>query len=111
MPQHPEDGGIRQFILRQVLHNVRCGACGARYGGGDVTIVENHDGVWMLSAVCPDCDSQAMVMVVVHERSSGRMALPSLSREDVLNFHAAIAGFGGDLRELVGPVTPAGGLS
>lgn len=102
VPQHPEDGGIQHFILRQVLHNVRCGACGARYGDGDVTIVDNHDGIWMLSAVCPGCDSQAMVMVVFQEGSREGVELPSLSRDDVLNFHIALASFSGDLRELLG---------
>ncbi|NPV06637.1 MAG: hypothetical protein HPY83_01585 [Anaerolineae bacterium] len=96
----PEEGSIRRFILRQVMQNIRCGACGARYRHEDVAIVENNDNVWMLMAVCPGCDTQAMVMVVVQESVQEPHALPCLSEDDVLDFHSLLLDFTGDMRSL-----------
>jgi hypothetical protein len=96
-----DDGGIRQFILRQVLHNIRCGACGARYGDGDVSVVEGDNGIWVLTAVCPGCDTHATILVVVQERSVEFEALASLSSDDVIDFHSFMAAHRGDLRDLL----------
>lgn len=96
----PEEGGIRRFILRQVMQNIRCGACGARYRHEDVAIIENNDRVWMLMAVCPGCDTQAMVMVVLQEYLLEPESLPCLDEDDVLDFHSLMLDFRGDIRSL-----------
>ncbi|MHB0875305.1 MAG: hypothetical protein ACYC5O_04565 [Anaerolineae bacterium] len=100
-PQPPDDGGIRDFVVRQVLHNVRCGACGCRYGDGDVTIVDHQEAIWVLMAICPGCDSRATVLVVVQERPA--VDDTALTMDDVLDFHASVADYLGDLRSLLGP--------
>jgi hypothetical protein len=101
-PQSSDDGGIRDFVVRQVLHNVRCGACGSRYGDGDVTIVDHHEAIWVLMAVCPGCDSRATVLVVVQERIAEEDPGPALTIDDVLDFHSSVSGYLGDLRDLLG---------
>jgi len=101
MPQSPEEGGVRQFILRQVLHSIRCAACGARYSGPDISVVEQLENVWILGAVCPNCDSQAIVMVVVQRQPVPEDRLPAISSDDVLDFHNSLGDFGGDLRQLL----------
>lgn len=102
-PQPPDEGSIRDFILRQVLHSVRCGACGSRYGDGDVTVVDHHEAIWVLMAVCPGCDSRATILVVVQERAVEDEETPALTEDDVLDFHVSVADYMGDLRGLVGP--------
>ncbi|MGI6209540.1 MAG: hypothetical protein ACOYEW_15160 [Anaerolineae bacterium] len=96
----PEEGSARRFILRQVMQNIRCGACGARYRQEDVAIVESNESVWMLMAVCPGCDTQAMVMVVVQDALQEPESLPCLSEDDVLDFHCLMGDFSGDVRAL-----------
>ncbi len=99
--QEPGEGEVRRFVLRQVMQNIRCGACGARYRAEDVAVVENTDSVWMLMAVCPGCDTQAMIMVVMQERPEfeGR---PSLDEDDVLDLHSLLEGCRGDVWSLIG---------
>lgn len=97
----PEDGGARRFIVRQVVQTIRCGACGARYRDEDLTIVENREGVWMLMAVCPGCDTQAMVMVVVKESLQEEDAEPAIDSDDVLDFHCLLTEHDGDVRALL----------
>lgn len=102
LPQHPDDGGIGHFILRQVLHNIRCGACGARYGSADVSVVESREGIWTLVAICPGCETQATILVVVQERNAEEGDVALLSADDVLDFHVSVGGFRGDLRQMLG---------
>ena len=102
MPSDPQDdSSIRQFILRQVLHNIRCGACGARYGDGNVTVVEGENGIWVLTAVCPGCDTHATILVVVQEKSVEIETLGCISLDDVIDFHVGLAAYRGDLRDLL----------
>jgi len=103
LPQGSEEGGIRRFILRRVLRNVRCGACGAHYGAEDVAIVESESNIWVLMAVCPGCDTQAMIVVVVQNESARQEeALEVLAKDDVLDFHDFIKQFNGDFRDMLG---------
>ena len=103
MPLHgSEEGAAKRFILHQVLSNVRCGACGARYRDEDIAIVETEGSVWMLMAVCPRCDTQAMIMVVVQSGAPAEEPLLPLAEDDVLDFHVLMRRFEGDLRGMVG---------
>jgi len=97
----PEDGGNRRFILRQVVQTIRCGSCGALYRAEDLTILESTDNVWMLMAVCPGCETQVMVMVVVKEDLVEAEADP-LDSDDVLDFHTILLSHEGDVRTLLG---------
>lgn len=96
----PDEGGARRSILRQVVQTIRCGACGARYRAEDVTVIESTDTVWMLMAVCPGCDTQAMVMVVVKDALGEPDPEPALDTDDVLDFHTIVVRHKGDVRTL-----------
>lgn len=97
----PEEGGARRSIVRQVVQTIRCGACGARYRDENLTVVENSEGVWMLMAVCPGCDTQAMVMVVFRDSLHEEDAEPAIDSDDVLDFHRLMAEHEGDVRSLL----------
>jgi len=96
-----EEGGVRRFIVRQVAQTVRCGACGARYRDEDLSILENSDNVWMLMAVCPGCDTQALIMVVVRDALPEPEPQPALNVDDVLDFHSLLVEHHGDVRTLL----------
>jgi len=102
VPLLPEESELARFILDQVLVNVRCAACGAAYSPKDVSVVEHRGDVWLLVALCSECQAQALVMVVVQDKRSVVVDAPPLTKEDVLNFHRLISAFDGDLRELFG---------
>jgi hypothetical protein len=101
MSQQADEGSIRQFIVRQVLDSIHCSACGAHYGETDLCVVEQHENVWVLGAACPNCDSQAVVMVVVQRQARDYDGFAALAKDDVLNFHSALDGFAGDVRRLL----------
>mgnify|MGYP001122714581 CR=1 FL=1 len=110
LPLRPEEGEIRRFILRKVLRNVRCSACGARYAAEDIAIIENRGGVWVLMAVCSGCGTQSLIMVVVQEKQPEEESLPALTEDDVLTFHSFISKFDSDFREMFGSGETPGGL-
>jgi hypothetical protein len=99
LPESHEGGGIGRSVVRRVLKSIRCGACGASYSQEDLAIVERHDGVWLLTAVCSSCDFQATVMVVVqYAEDEMDRRQPALCWDDVLDFHTWIQHYGGDFR-------------
>jgi hypothetical protein len=100
-PQRREEGSVKRYILRQVLQNARCGACGSRYSSGDLAFLENNDNVWILMAVCPACDTQAMIMVVVEQQPAEEKQQPPLTADDVLDLHEMLRNHTGDIRSLL----------
>ena len=101
MSHQADEGSIRQFIVRQVLDSIRCCACGAHYGETDLSVVEQRENVWVLSAACPNCDCQAVVMVVVQRQAAEDDAFAALAKDDVLDFHRGLESHSGDLRSLL----------
>lgn len=97
-----EDSSPRRFILRQVLSSISCSACGARYSDDDVTVIESDEGVWMLMALCPGCETQSMIVVVLQTLEEEREVLPDLDEDDVLDLCTLLKDFEGDIKQLLG---------
>ncbi len=99
LPESQEGGSTERSVLRRVLKSIRCGACGASYRPEDLAIIENHDGIWLLTAVCSNCDYQATIMVVLQDgEDEPERRQRRLGWDDVLDFHTWIQQYDGDFR-------------
>jgi hypothetical protein len=103
--------------LTSELAAFTCAACGQPYGESHVRLIARREELFFVDLSCPHCGSQAVAIVTIQlesepEATGGRPvagdaspdevpAMPPVSVDDVLDAHALLTGFHGDVRELM----------
>lgn len=104
---------MRQAFIRHLITNVQCVSCGERYARNDIYILGHHEDVWVSAVVCSRCGTQGLVFATVrgderfdttsraaaHELAAFKK-MPGLTIDDVLDVHAFLKDFTGDVHAL-----------
>jgi hypothetical protein len=121
----PEGDSLELLLIKQLLGQVDCANCGALYHPDDARLVEGHRGIWILVVHCRSCEVRGIVLVTVGDlddfeedeeefddeleawlepdevETAVPAEWPALTANDVLDWHAFLQGFPGDLRDLL----------
>jgi len=107
-----EDRAMRQAFIRHLIANIQCAGCGERYARNDIYVLGHHEDVWVSAVVCSRCGTQGLVFATVRDdeqfdvtRSAARelaafKQMPELTIDDVLDVHAFLKDFHGDVSTL-----------
>jgi hypothetical protein len=101
--------------LRTQLTSFGCAACGQAYETGRIRVLAERDGLFFVDLACSHCGTQAVAIVTVQldenevpQADAGELAsldqrLQSapVSADDVLQVHAVLDGFEGDIDHLL----------
>jgi hypothetical protein len=101
--------------LRTQLTSFGCAACGQAYETGRIRVLAERDGLFFVDLACSHCGTQAVAIVTIQldenevpQADAGELAsldqgprsLP-VSADDVLQIHAFLDGFEGDIDQLL----------
>jgi len=100
------------------MSSFRCPACGQAYGSTHVRLLAEREGLYFVDLECRACDSRTVAIVtvevddaeaVIAEIGPGAPASaekpahqrPPVDADDVLDMHQFLAGFEGDVTQLL----------
>lgn len=108
-----EERAMRQAFMRHLVAHLQCVGCGERYTRNDIYVLGHHEDVWVSAVVCNRCGTQGLVFATLREDNefefttraeAEEMAhlqqLGPVSMDDVLDVHAFLKGFRGDVDAL-----------
>lgn len=58
---------MREAFLKKLFAKVSCGVCGQKYDVSNIKILDQDEGLWVLSVYCNSCGTQGLVAAVVQE--------------------------------------------
>ncbi len=109
-----EERGMRQAFIHHLVANIQCANCGERYARNDIYVLGHHEDVWVSAVVCSRCGTQGLVFATLRgggefelsskadaEEAEALAAFPALSVDDVLDMHAYLRDFHGDVYALL----------
>lgn len=113
-----EESALRALITEYLAAHTQCSACGNGYRPEDVRIQSHRGHVWLAAATCSRCGLQALIMAAIKVRnveSEAEESVPGLdvgelgrfqqmepiTGDEVLDFHAFMASFRGDVHQLL----------
>jgi hypothetical protein len=100
---------MRDAFLKRLFAKVNCGVCGQKYDVSNIKVLDQEDGLWVLSVYCGSCGTQGLIAAVVHEGNitdiitdltdaerehSG--SKEAVGMDDVLEIRNFLKGFDGD---------------
>jgi len=105
--------------LTSELATCACAACGQPYGESQVRLIAQREELFFVDLACPHCGSQAVAIVSIQleddvaQMEGHRLVVgpadgadeqppaPAISVDDVLDVHALLADFDGDIERLM----------
>jgi hypothetical protein len=102
--------------LRTQLTSFGCAACGQAYEAGRIRVLAERDGLFFVDLACTHCGTQAVAIVTIQldedqlPQADARELTPlddtasqrePVSADDVLEIHALLDGFQGDVARLL----------
>ncbi len=105
--------------LTSELASFACAACGEAYGQGHIRLIAQREELYFVDLSCDHCGSQAVAIVTIQvdgetvSLETGELvraddpaadaapAGPPVSADDVLDAHALLDDFEGDVHELI----------
>ena len=106
--------------LTSELASFGCAACGQPYGEAHIRLIAQREELYFVDLSCPHCGSQAVAIVTIQvegERTTleggelvraeapaevgAAVVGPAISSDDVLDAHALLDGFEGDVHQLM----------
>lgn len=112
-PLSPEDSE-RQSLVLKLLTRLRCVACGRPYTPHDCTLIDRRPDAWVLGVQCHRCKTAGYVMFVLDLAEQAKTLTeltpdeqeeaarrPAISGDDVLDVHALLDNFEGDVDVLL----------
>ena len=104
---------MRESFLKRLFAKVNCGICGQKYDASNIKILDQEDGLWVISVYCSSCGTQGLIAAVVQEGNitdiitdltEGEHHLfdnkEAIGVEDVLDMHSFLKDFDGDFTNL-----------
>ncbi len=58
---------MRDAFLKRLFAKVNCGICGQKYDTANIKVLDQEDGLWVLSVYCGSCGTQGLIAAVVQE--------------------------------------------
>ena len=49
---------MREAFLKRLFAKVNCGVCGQKYDVSNIKVLDQEDGLWVLSVYCSSCGTQ-----------------------------------------------------
>lgn len=108
-----KERALRQAFIRHLVVNIECANCGQGYARNDIYVLGHHEGVWVSAVVCSRCGTQGLVFATLQDEgqfdvisdltpdeAEAFSSLPALSVDDVLDVHAFLREFDGDVEAL-----------
>ena len=99
--------------MQRLVATLECGSCGHRYPPDNVTVLEEEDGLWLLSAVCSACHIGSVVAVVIRDDGPATDLTPAerarfrnlepVNGNDLLEARDFLERFRGDISGLFPP--------
>jgi hypothetical protein len=103
--------------LTSELASFGCAACGQAYGQGHIRLIAQREELYFVDLSCDHCGSQAVAIVTVQVEADGatldggelvrvgqpegRPEGPPITADDVIDAHDLLAGFEGDVHQLM----------
>lgn len=107
------DEGDRRRLVLKLVSQLRCVECGRVYDPQDFALVHRWKDVWVLSTRCRHCDEPCHVVVFMSLEAEPEMVTDltqeeleaadqrsPITSDDVLDVHALLREFDGDLGDL-----------
>jgi len=104
---------MREAFLKRLFSKVSCGICGQKYDVSNIKILDQEEGLWVLSVYCSSCGTQGLIAAVVHEGKitdvitdlteaeyERFIGSEAVGVDDVLEMHNFLKGFDGDFASL-----------
>jgi len=104
---------MREAFLKRLFSKVKCGICGQKYDVSNIKILDQEDGLWVLSVYCSSCGTQGLIAAVVQEGNITDVITDLTEAEyerfdgsevvgvdDVLEMHSFLKEFDGDFTSL-----------
>lgn len=104
---------MREAFLKRLFSKVNCGVCGQKYDVSNIKILDQEDGLWVLSVYCSSCGTQGLIAAVVQEGNITEVITDLTEAEherfddsevvgvdDVLEMHNFLKEFDGDFANL-----------
>lgn len=104
---------MRESFLKRLFSRISCGVCGQKYDAHNIKILDQEEGLWILSVTCNSCGTQGLIAAVVQEGSITEVVTDLTDAEferfaggepvgvdDVLDVHAFLKEFDGDFATL-----------
>jgi hypothetical protein len=111
--------GITQSLIRQIVAHTRCAACGHSFNSKNVHVIGKRDNALAMSAVCRECRTQALFLVMLGQSKPQPIytdltpgewhrfqARPAISHDDVIEFYRYMDSYAGDLSEVMDEPLP-----
>ena len=111
-----QERAMRQAFIRHLVAKLQCSSCSSKYAPNDIYVLGHRDDVWVSAVFCSRCGTQGLVFATVlggqFELKSAALSdlteqeqalyarLPGLSADDVLDVHAFLRDFHGDVTGL-----------
>jgi hypothetical protein len=105
--------------LTSELATCACAACGQPYGESQVRLIAQREELFFVDLACPHCGSQAVAIVSIQldddvaliesqrvvpstaDRRDEDGSSPAISVDDVIDVHALLSTFDGDIEQLM----------
>ena len=104
---------MREAFLKRLFSKLNCGVCGQKYDVSNIKILDQEDGLWVLSVHCSSCGTQGLIAAVVQEGNITDVITDLTEAEyerfdgsevvgvdDVLEMHSFLKQFDGDFASL-----------
>ena len=104
---------MRESFLKRLFSKVNCGICGRKYDSSDIKVLDQEEGLWILSVVCSSCGTQGLIAAVVQEGQVADVITElteaeqarfaggeGVGTDDVLDMHTFLKEFDGDFASL-----------
>ena len=106
---------MRDAFLKRLFAKVSCGICGQKYDVSNIKVLDQEDGLWVLSVYCGSCGTQGLIAAVVQEGNitdiitdltegeHDRFGMSgAVGMDDVLGVRSFLKDFDGDFARLFG---------
>ena len=104
---------MQEAFLRRLFAKVSCGICGQKYDTANIRILDQEDGLWVLSVHCSSCGTQGLIAAVVQEGNISEVSTElteaeytrftssgAVGMDDVIEMHGFLKEFDGDFSGL-----------
>lgn len=92
---------MRHAWLASIAGSLKCANCARPYARADLYVVAEDDAYVFVRCECRACRREGVAVVLVEYARPSATRRPPISVDDVLNAHDALAGYEGDLQELL----------
>jgi hypothetical protein len=106
---------MREEAVRKLVSSLKCSSCGRSYREAGIDVIEHREELWFLKVVCPACHVRSLVAAIIREAKGAPVVTDlsaadlekfrnaaAVSENDLLEMHALLRDFKGDISGLLG---------